>query len=76
MQGNGFKIGVIVAFLALTLYYLYPTIIWNLEQKQMAELSYTELAEYKSENMEKHKCHLCSSISSFSIIMIILFILA
>ena len=53
MQGNGFKIGVIVAFLALTLYYLYPTIIWNLEQKQMAELSDTELAEYKSENMEK-----------------------
>lgn len=53
MQGNGFKIGVIVAFLALTLYYLYPTVIWNLEQKQMSELSESELAQYEQENAEK-----------------------
>jgi SecD/SecF fusion protein len=53
MQGNGFKIGVIVAFLALTLYYLYPTIIWNLEQRQIEELNPTEQAQYRQENAEK-----------------------
>ncbi len=53
MQGNGFKIGVIVAFLALTLYYLYPTVIWNLEQKQISELSESEAEQYKQDNAEK-----------------------
>ncbi len=53
MQGNGFKIGVIVAFMALTLYYLYPTVIWNLEQRQMSELNEAELAQYEIENAEK-----------------------
>lgn len=53
MQGNGFKIGVIVAFLALTLYYLYPTIIWNLEQRQMSELNEADRAQYEQANAEK-----------------------
>lgn len=53
MQGNGFKIGVIVAFLALTLYYLYPTIIWNLEQRQMEEMTSVEAEQYQVENSEK-----------------------
>ncbi|MEQ9309638.1 MAG: protein translocase subunit SecD [Balneolaceae bacterium] len=53
MQGNGFKIGVIIAFMALTLYYLYPTVIWNLEQKQIEELNPAEQAQYKIDNAEK-----------------------
>ena len=53
MQGNGFKIGVIVAFLALTLYYLYPTVIWNLEQRQMSELNEADRAQYEQTNAEK-----------------------
>lgn len=53
MQGNGFKIGLIVAFLALTLFYLYPTVIYNLEQKQISELSPTDSAQYVDENREK-----------------------
>lgn len=53
MQGNGFKIGVIVAFLALTLYYLYPTIVWNLEQRQMAEMTSSERELYEAENAQK-----------------------
>jgi preprotein translocase subunit SecD len=53
MQGNGFKIGVIVAFLALTLWYLFPTIQWNLEQKQISELSPSDSAQYVDENREK-----------------------
>lgn len=54
MQGNGFKIGVVAAFLALTLYYLYPTVIWNLEQKQIAELATDdEKQQYERDNAEK-----------------------
>lgn len=53
MQGNGFKIGSIVAFLALTIYYLYPTIQWSLEQNYMDELSPSETAQYREENREK-----------------------
>lgn len=53
MQGNGFKIGCIVAFLALTLYYLRPTIQWGLEQNYIEELSPSEAAQYEEENQEK-----------------------
>tara|TARA_R110002124_G_scaffold285065_2_gene463144 strand:- start:7922 stop:9736 length:1815 start_codon:yes stop_codon:yes gene_type:complete len=53
MQGNGFKIGLIVAFLGLTLFYLYPTVIYNLEQKQISELSPSDSAQYVDENREK-----------------------
>ncbi len=54
MQGNGFKIGVIVAFMALTLYYLYPTVIWNLEQKQINSYTNpTEQTQYIQDNAEK-----------------------
>src|SRR5690554_6242919 len=53
MQGNGFKIGCIVAFLALTLYYLYPTIKWQLEQNYIEELSTSEAEQYRSENQEE-----------------------
>ncbi|MEP1151756.1 MAG: protein translocase subunit SecD [Balneola sp.] len=53
MQGNGFKIGLIVAFLALTLWYLFPTIQYNLEQKQISELSPSDSAQYVDENRDK-----------------------
>jgi len=53
MQGNGFKLGVIVAFFALTLYYLYPTIIWNLEQRQMSTFTEEERTQYEMDNAEK-----------------------
>ncbi len=53
MQGNGFKIGLIFAFLALTLWYLFPTIQYNLEQKQISELSPSDSAQYVDENREK-----------------------
>jgi preprotein translocase subunit SecD len=53
MQGNGFKLGVIAAFFALTLYYLYPTIIWNLEQRQMSTFTEEERTQYEMDNAEK-----------------------
>ena len=53
MQGNGFKLGVIAAFFVLTLYYLYPTIIWNLEQRQMSTFTEEERTQYEMDNAEK-----------------------
>ena len=53
MQGNGFKLGIIAAFFALTLYYLYPTIIWNLEQRQMSTFTEEERTQYEMDNAEK-----------------------
>ncbi len=53
MQGNGFKIGLIVAFLAMVMYYLYPTVAWNLEQKQMSELTADDRELYETENEER-----------------------
>ncbi len=53
MQGNGFKIGLIVAFLGMTLWYLFPTVQWSLEQKQISELSSADSAQYMDENRER-----------------------
>ncbi|MEX2363636.1 MAG: protein translocase subunit SecD [Balneolaceae bacterium] len=53
MQDNGFKIGAIVAFLALTIYYLIPTIQWSLEQNYIEGLSSSDAAQYTTENQEK-----------------------
>lgn len=52
-QNNGFKIGSIVVFLGLTLWYLFPTIQWSLEQRHMESLTETELVRYQSDNNEK-----------------------
>jgi len=49
-QNNGFKIGTIVLFLGLTLYYLFPTIQWSLEQRHMASMTEAERVQYQSEN--------------------------
>ncbi|TVR19204.1 MAG: protein translocase subunit SecD [Balneolaceae bacterium] len=52
-QNNGFKIGMIVLFLGLTGYYLFPTIQWTLEQRHMESLTETERIQYESENAER-----------------------
>lgn len=52
-QNSGFKIGSIVVFLALTIYYLFPTIQWQLEQSHMNSMVPTERVQYQEENAAK-----------------------
>lgn len=52
-QNNGFKIGTILLFLGLTLYYLFPTIQWNLEQRHMNSMTEAERIQYEAENFAK-----------------------
>jgi SecD/SecF fusion protein len=52
-QNNGFKLGSIAVFLGLTVWYLFPTLQWNLEQRHMDSLTETELVSYQSDNVEK-----------------------
>lgn len=52
-QNNGFKIGSIVVFLGLTIYYLFPTIQWQLEQRHMNSMVPTERVQYQEENAAK-----------------------
>ena len=52
-QNNGFKLGMIALFLGLTIYYLFPTIQWNLEQRHMSNMTETERVQYESENSAK-----------------------
>jgi preprotein translocase subunit SecD len=53
MKGNGFKIGSIIAFLALTIYYLWPTAVHTLEQNYIDDLPEAERAEYVEENAQR-----------------------
>lgn len=53
MQGNGFKIFLIVAFLGYFLFELSATVIWNLEQKQMNEMAEAEAEQYQIDNAER-----------------------
>ncbi|MFN1834638.1 protein translocase subunit SecD [Balneola sp. MJW-20] len=53
MQGNGLKIGFIIAFLVLTTWYLIPSIQWSLEQNYIEELSTSEAAQYREDNAAK-----------------------
>ena len=43
----------IALFLGLTLYYLFPTLQWNLEQRHMESLTETERVQYETENIAK-----------------------
>ncbi|WP_234571495.1 protein translocase subunit SecD [Rhodohalobacter sp. 614A] len=52
-QNNGFKIGSIVLFLGLTIYYLFPTIQWQLEQRHINSMVPSERAQYEEENAAK-----------------------
>lgn len=53
MKGNGTKIGFIVAFLALTIYYLWPTVVNTVEQNYIEDLPEAERAEYVEENAQR-----------------------
>jgi len=52
-QNNGFKIGCIVLFLGMTIWYLYPTILWNLEQNHIEDMPEAERIQYLDENRER-----------------------
>ena len=52
-QNNGFKIGCIVLFLGMTVWYLFPTVQWMLEQRHIENLPAVERAEYLDENRER-----------------------
>ncbi len=52
-QNNGFKIGTIVLFLGLTIWYLFPTVQLMLEQNYMESMTETERAQYMEENRAK-----------------------
>ncbi|MDX1637689.1 MAG: protein translocase subunit SecD [Balneolaceae bacterium] len=50
MKDNGFKIGSIIAFLAISIYYLWPTVAYWLEQNYIEDLPEAERVEYVEEN--------------------------
>lgn len=52
MKGNGTKIGFIVAFLAISIYYLWPTVANMLEQNYIEDLPEAERQEYIEENAQ------------------------
>jgi SecD/SecF fusion protein len=52
-KNNGFKIVCIALFIGLTIWYLFPTIQWNLEQRHMASMTESEREQYEIENAEK-----------------------
>lgn len=53
MQGNGTKIVFIVAFLALSIYYLWPSVANMLEQNYVESLPEAERTEYVEENAQR-----------------------
>lgn len=50
MKGNGTKLAFIVAFLALTIYYLFPSFQYWLEMREIDNLPEEERVEYMREN--------------------------
>ena len=52
MQGNGTKIGFIVAFLAISIYYLIPTIQYSLEQNVIEGLTEPDKTQYLEDNAQ------------------------
>jgi len=53
MKGNGTKIGFIIAFLAISIYYLWPTVVNMLEQNYIEDLPQAERVEYREENAQR-----------------------
>lgn len=53
MKGNGTKIGFIVAFLAITIYYLWPTVAHMLEQRHIENMPEAEQIAYTEENAQR-----------------------
>ena len=54
-QNYGFRVGMIVLFLGLTIYYLFPTLQWSLEQRHMESMTEAERVQYENENRAKHQ---------------------
>lgn len=54
-QNYGFRVGMIVLFLGLTIYYLFPTLQWSLEQRHMESMTEAERVQYEHENRAKHQ---------------------
>jgi SecD/SecF fusion protein len=52
-QNNGFKLGCIALFLGLTVWYLFPTVQWALEQRHMESMTETERIRYEADNAQK-----------------------
>ncbi|REL33076.1 protein translocase subunit SecD [Rhodohalobacter sp. SW132] len=52
-QNNGFKIGCIVLFLGMTIWYLFPTVQWTLEQRHIDDMPEAERVTYLDENRER-----------------------
>jgi SecD/SecF fusion protein len=52
-QNNGFKLGCIALFLGLTVWYLFPTVQWTLEQRHMDSMTETERIRYEADNAER-----------------------
>ncbi len=52
-QNNGFKLGCIALFLGMTVWYLFPTVQWMLEQRHIENMPAVERAEYLDENRER-----------------------
>ncbi len=50
MQGNGFKIFAVAAFILLSLYYLFPTLKHNLNERDLASMDSTARGQYASEH--------------------------
>src|SRR5690625_1535994 len=46
-QNYGFRVGMIVLFLGLTIYYLFPTLQWSLEQRHMESMTEAERVHTK-----------------------------
>lgn len=53
MKGNGTKIGFIVAFLAISIYYLWPTVSNMLEKNYIQGLPQAEQAQYREEHAQR-----------------------
>src|SRR5690625_4588962 len=54
-QNYGFRVGMIVLFLGLTIYYLFPTLQWSLGQRHMESMTEAERVQYENENRAKHQ---------------------
>ena len=52
MQGNGFKIGLLAFFFALSAWYLYPTVRNYFIQQRISGLEEQERVEYERENLQ------------------------
>src|SRR5690625_2516248 len=54
-QNYGFRVGMIVLFIGLTIYYLLPTVRLSLEQLHMESMTDAEHVQYENENKDKHQ---------------------